>query len=114
MPDFPSLNLLFNSGVCQFKIEASARKMNQFYLLKDSSGKKSVSYTMMLITFLVCTLWLLLSIFESIAGLHVREFSAETATFWFSPLCILYFGRKKWPGVTAKDLESKNQTQENE
>ena len=70
-----------------------------WYLLTDSSGKKSVSYTMMLVTFLVCTVWLMLSVFESIAGMHVREFSAEAATFWFSPTAALYFGRKRWPGT---------------
>jgi len=43
----------------------------------------------------------MLSIFESIAGIHVREFSAEAATFWFSPTAALYFGRKRWPGSKA-------------
>lgn len=68
-----------------------------WYLLKDSDGKKSVSYTMMLVSFVICTLWLLLSTFEKIGGWDVREFSAETASFWFGPICMLYFGRK-WQG----------------
>ena len=81
-----------------------------WYLLRDSGGKPSVSYTMMLVTFLVCTIWLTLSIFESVAGLHVREFSAETATFWFSPTAALYFGRKRWP--STKDKKNPSEAQE--
>lgn len=68
--------------------------MNQWYLLKDSNGVKSVSYTMMVYTFLICTIWLLLSIFETIGGWDVREFSAEAASLWFGPIAALYFGRK--------------------
>lgn len=68
--------------------------MTQWYLLKDSSGKKSVSYTMMVTTFIICTVWLLLSIFENIGGWDVREFSAEAASLWFGPICGLYFGRR--------------------
>lgn len=65
-----------------------------WYLLKDSSGTKSVSYTMVVVTFVICTLWLFLSTFEQIGGWHIREFSAEEASLWFAPLASLYFGRR--------------------
>lgn len=71
--------------------------MAQWYLLKNSDGKKSVSYTMMVSTFLVCTLWLTLSIFSKIHHLEIRPFDAGDASVWFAPIAALYFGRK-WQG----------------
>jgi hypothetical protein len=68
--------------------------MGQWYLLSDSTGKKSVSYTMMVATFVVCTLWLGLSVFEKIHHLEIREFDAGGASVWFAPFAALYFGRK--------------------
>lgn len=65
-----------------------------WYLLKDSGGNKSISYTMVVVTFVICTLWLFLSTFEQIGGWHIREFSAEEASLWFAPLASLYFGRR--------------------
>lgn len=65
-----------------------------WYLLKDSGGNKSISYTMVVVTFSICTLWLFLSTFEQIGGWHIREFSAEEASLWFAPLASLYFGRR--------------------
>ena len=66
----------------------------QWYLLKDSEGKKSVSYTMLVLTFLVCTTWLSLSMFQKVFHLDVREFDASGATIWFAPIATLYFSRK--------------------
>lgn len=68
--------------------------MAQFYLLKDSDGKKSVSYTMVVITFVVCTVWLSLSMFQKVFHLDVREFDASGASMWFAPIAALYFSRK--------------------
>lgn len=68
--------------------------MAQWYLLKDSNGKKSASYTMMVYTFAVCTLWLALSIFNKIHHLEIREFDAGGASVWFAPIAALYFGRR--------------------
>lgn len=68
--------------------------MTQWYLLKDSDGKKSVSYTMLVITFTVLTVWLSLSMFQKVFHLDVREFDASGASIWFSPIAALYFSRK--------------------
>lgn len=68
--------------------------MSQFYLLKDSSGKKSISYTMLVVTFLVCTTWLGLSMFQKVFHLDVREFDATGASMWFATFAGLYFGRR--------------------
>ena len=37
-------------------------------LLKASDGKPSVSFTMMVVSFIVVTLWLIASIFEEISS----------------------------------------------
>ncbi len=69
----------------------------KFPLFKQSNGEPSASFTMMMIGFIVCTLWLLLSIVETIAGIPIREFDAATAMAYFTPLAMLYFGRR-WTG----------------
>jgi hypothetical protein len=71
----------------------------KFPLFKNSDGKQSASFTMMIIGFSVVTLWLLVSIFASIAGLETREFSSSEAMAYFSPLALLYFGRR-WADAT--------------
>jgi len=84
--------------------------MSQWYLLKNSDGKKSVSYTMLVATFAVLTLWLTLSIFAKIHHLEIREFDAGAATVWFAPIASLYFGRR-WQisGDTASLLKKKEE-----
>lgn len=90
----------------------------QWYLLKDTDGKKSVSYTMLVVTFCVCTLWLCFSMFESVFHLNVREFDASGASMWFAPIATLYFSRR-WaqPKNNAKikfdTSDSTSRTEEN-
>lgn len=64
-------------------------------LLKNSDGKSSVTFTMMIIGFIVVTLWLLLSIVEKIAGFEIRPFNGSEAMLFFSPLLAAYLGRKQ-------------------
>jgi hypothetical protein len=63
-------------------------------LLTQSNGKKSASFTMMIVGFVVITLWLLISIVEEAWGLTFRPFSANDAMAYFTPLSLLYFGRR--------------------
>lgn len=63
-------------------------------LLEQSDGKKSASFTMMVIAFSVITLWLFVSIVEEAFGLKIREFSGSEAMSYFTPICALYFGRR--------------------
>lgn len=85
--------------------------MAQFYLLKDSDGKKSVSYTMLVITFVVCTVWLSLSMFQKVFHLDVREFDASGASMWFAPIAGLYFGRRWTQARLASELEEDSSQQ---
>lgn len=63
-------------------------------LIKHSGGQESVSFTMLVIGFLTVTMWMLLSIFESLFGLQIREFSGSEAMSYLTPLCLLYFARR--------------------
>lgn len=63
-------------------------------MFKQSDGSPSASFTMMAVGFAVITLWLLCSIFESIAGVPIREFNGAEAMSYFTPLTMLYFGRR--------------------
>ena len=63
-------------------------------LLKQSDGRPSASFTMMIIAFAVVTLWLLISIVEEAFGLQIREFSGAEAMSYFTPIATLYFSRR--------------------
>jgi len=63
-------------------------------LLKQSDGRPSASFTMMIIGFIVVTLWLLVSIVEEAFGIQIREFSGSEAMSYLTPLCTLYFSRR--------------------
>lgn len=63
-------------------------------LLKQSDGRPSASFTMMIIAFVVVTLWLFISIVEEAWGLQIREFSGAEAMSYFTPIATLYFSRR--------------------
>lgn len=63
-------------------------------LLKQSDGRPSASFSMMLVSFTVITLWLTASIVEQAWGLQIREFSAAEAMAYFTPIATLYFSRR--------------------
>ena len=63
-------------------------------LLKQSDGRPSASFTMMVIAFAVVTLWLLVSIIEEAFGLQIRQFSGAEAMSYFTPIATLYFSRR--------------------
>jgi hypothetical protein len=67
----------------------------QVPLLKQSDGKKSASFTMMIVAFTVVTLWLLVSIVEVAFGIQIREFSGAEAMSYLTPICALYYGRRQ-------------------
>jgi hypothetical protein len=63
-------------------------------LLKQSDGRPSASFTMMVIAFIVVTLWLAVSIVEEAWGFHIRQFSGAEAMSYFTPIATLYFSRR--------------------
>lgn len=77
-------------------------------LLKQSDGRPSASFTMMVIAFTVVTLWLFVSIVEEAFGIQIREFSGSEAMSYFTPIATLYFSRR-W---TDKNNAASNSTGE--
>ena len=63
-------------------------------LLKNSAGTKSASYTMMVIAFVVVTLWLTVSIVAKIGNIEIRAFSGSEAMAYLTPILALYWGRR--------------------
>jgi hypothetical protein len=81
-------------------------------LLKNSSGTKSASYTMMIVAFVVVTLWLTVSIVAKIGHLEIRAFSGSEAMAYLTPILALYWGRR-WSedkaGVGTEEEKSDSQ-----
>ena len=63
-------------------------------VLKNTDGKPSASFTMMIVGFIVVTLWLLLSIVEKIGGFQIRPFIGSESALFLELLYTLYFARK--------------------
>lgn len=80
-------------------------------LFKQSDGRPSASFTMMVIAFTVVTLWLFVSIVEEAFGIQIREFSGAEAMSYLTPICALYFGRRQ---VTDKINSTSTEASSNE
>ena len=61
------------------------------FLLNNSEGKPSISFTMVYSAFAVSLLWYLVSI---VSVPHIRAFDVTVASGFLSPLLALYFGRR--------------------
>lgn len=72
-------------------------------MLKNTAGQPSASYTMMIVGFVVITLWLVVSIFKQIGPVEIHPFSGTEALAYFAPLASLYFGRR-W--TDAKNIDA--------
>lgn len=70
----------------------------QWYVLHDSTGRKSISYTMVVYSFFAVLFWFVISIAEEILGVKIREFSGSEAALFLSPILAIYFGRKGQKG----------------
>ena len=80
-------------------------------LLKQSDGRPSASFTMMIISFTVVTLWLLVSIVEEAFGIQIREFSGSEAMSYFTPIATLYFSRR-WTDRNGSGSTAEASTEE--
>jgi hypothetical protein len=74
-------------------------------MLKNTAGRPSSSFTMMIVAFVVVTLWLVLSIVENLGPIKIRAFSGTEAMAFLSPLIALYWGRRH----TEAQTETNNQ-----
>lgn len=62
--------------------------------IKDSKGYGSVTVTFTTIAFFVTTLAYVLSIFEKVGPVVIRQFDVAACSAYFIPILTLYFGRK--------------------
>ena len=84
------------------------KKLEHWYLLKDTDGKKSISFTMVFAGFGAVTLWLVVSIAEELLGIKIREFSGTEALAYLAPIFSIYFGRKQQKNTAAAPTESED------
>lgn len=68
-------------------------------LMRDSTGEKSTSVTLLFVSFGVMTLAVIASMFESIGPIALRQINVELLAAYFTPIIALYGGRR-W--TTAK------------
>ncbi len=85
-------------------------KFDHWYLLKNTDGKKSISFTMVFYGFTAVTLWLVLSICEELLGVKIREFSGSEAMAYLTPIFSIYFFRKQQAGKTISDMVKEEET----
>lgn len=76
-------------------------------LFKNTAGKPSASFTMVVIAFGVVTLWLMLSIASKIGNLEIRPFAATDAMAYLSPILLLYYGRRQTMGEESSEEKEK-------
>lgn len=67
---------------------------DSWFWIKDTRGYGSVTVTLVTIAFVVTTLAYILSIFERIGPITIRQFDVAACSSYFLPLLTLYFGRK--------------------
>ena len=75
-------------------------------LITKTNGKKSHSLTMAWVSFAIVCLWLILSIFESVAGIKIRAFDPMVSSAFLIPMLANYFGGK-WLDSQRKEGEEK-------
>ena len=67
---------------------------DNWFWIRDTKGYGSVTVTFVTIAFVVTTLAYVLSIFEKMGPVQIRQFDVAACSAYFIPLLTLYFGRK--------------------
>ena len=62
--------------------------------MKDAAGYKSVTTTLVFVSFWVTTIAYILSMFEKIGPVTIRPFDIGACASYFAPILTLYFSRK--------------------
>lgn len=72
----------------------AAKKNVPFFWVTDASGNKSVSVTLLVVSFFVTTLAFVLSIFHKIGPVEIRQFDVAACSTYMVPILTLYFSRR--------------------
>lgn len=65
-----------------------------FFWVRDASGHRSVSVTLLVVSFFVTTVAFVLSIFEKMGPLAIRPFDVAACSTYMVPILTLYFSRR--------------------
>ena len=81
-----------------FDPKAVTRKVRKqvapFFWIKDASGHKSVSVTLLFMSFVATSFAYIASIFHKIGDVEIRDFNIGAASTYLIPFTTLYFSRK--------------------
>ena len=75
-------------------LEKQERPKSSWFWIKNSSGQASLSVTFLTVSFFVTTAAYVVSMFEEIGPLKLRQFDVGATSTYFIPLLTLYFGRR--------------------
>lgn len=89
------------------------KRSGPWYWLSDTRGEKSITATLVFVSFLVTTLAFLFSTASKVGDIEFRAFDVAACSAYFVPILTLYFGRR-WTDAKlgARALEKKNETNE--
>lgn len=83
-----------------------------WYWVKDAAGYGSITATLLFVSFWVTTIAYILSVFEKLGPLQIRQFDVAACSAYFVPILTLYFGRKwteaKYPNQTQLQAANEN------
>lgn len=65
-----------------------------FFWMRDAAGHRSVSVTLLIVSFFVTTMAFVLSIFQKIGPLEIRPFDVAACSTYMVPILTLYFSRR--------------------
>lgn len=77
-------------------------------MLKNTDGQKSASFTMMIVAFVIVSLWLVISIVAKIGSVEIRPFSGSEAMAYLTPMLALYWGRRAQLIQATKNTQGAN------
>jgi hypothetical protein len=86
-------------GTPQQKSNVQSEKKSEvvkvpFFWVRDASGHRSVSVTLLVVSFFVTTLAFVLSIFSKIGPVEIRPFDVAACSTYMVPILTLYFSRR--------------------
>lgn len=79
-----------------------------WYWIKDSKGYKSITVTLVFVSFWVTTFAYLVSLVDSVGDVKFREFDVGAVSAYLVPILGLYFGRK-WTDAKTLNQETKDE-----
>ena len=91
------------------------KKSGPWYWLSDTRGEKSITATLIFVSFLVTTFAFLFSTVSKVGDVEFRAFDVAACSAYFVPILTLYFGRR-WTDAKlgAKTIEKQNENEEKE